>query len=166
MKRALGSQTASDPLISYKLVEFSVSRSFAGFSSVVCSFAAILGGCSNSQTLSEVEATRLDAEQGQIPQYDEGLSSAEQTPPPIVMPPGNGVQVDSTKGSVDDSSLSIGELRVLLNAALGDIWGVQDNHINVNFILTDGKFTITPTTIDGVTHKDGRRALYGSVRFH
>ena len=55
-------------------------------------------------------------------------------------------------GPARDSNLIVDDRRYPLNAALGDIWGVSDNHYNVNFTLTDGNFRIVPTEIDGEIH--------------
>jgi hypothetical protein len=47
----------------------------------------------------------------------------------------------------------VDERRFPLDSALGDIWGVSNDHYKVNFTLTNGKFVLVPTEIDGVTYK-------------
>jgi len=133
-----------------------MSRTFAGFSSIACTLTLVLSGCTDSQTLAEPDPTEgipTGMVQGLMPPNDAGLSGGdEETPPPIVMPPFDDIPADRNYGPEGDSGIDVGAHRYPLNAALGDIWGVASNHFNVNFTLTDGKFTITPTTIDGVTH--------------
>lgn len=129
-----------------------MSLAFAVFSSVVCTSVALLTGCSSSQALPEVdrvEAIAEDAEQGFTLEGDEGN---QQTPPPIVVPATDDNPADSNNGPEGDSSISLGTRQYPLSSALGDIWGVESNHFNVDFTLTDGKFTITPTIIEGATH--------------
>lgn len=109
-------------------------RTLVGFSSTACLFAVLLSGCSSSQTSSQADPVEgVPANAGQEPtlQNDDVLSNS---------------------GPEGDSSLSVGARQYPLNAAIGDIWGVANNHFNVNFTLTDGKFTITPTTIAAITH--------------
>lgn len=55
-------------------------------------------------------------------------------------------------GPEGDSSLKLGERQYPLKSALGDIWGVGEDHYNVDFTITNGKFLVAPTEIDGVTH--------------
>lgn len=55
-------------------------------------------------------------------------------------------------GPEGDSSIVVDELSFPLKSALGDIWGPQGDHYSVDFTITNGKFLIAPTEIDGVTH--------------
>lgn len=55
-------------------------------------------------------------------------------------------------GPEGDSSVSVGAIRYPLNSALGDIWGVENDHYNVDFTLTNGQFLVSRSEIDGVTH--------------
>jgi len=55
-------------------------------------------------------------------------------------------------GPEGDSNVQVAERRFPLKSALGDIWGVEGDHFSVDFTITNGKFLITPTEIDGVTH--------------
>jgi hypothetical protein len=55
-------------------------------------------------------------------------------------------------GPEGDSNVKVGELRFPLKSALGDIWGIEGDHYNVDFTITNGKFLVVPTDIDGVTH--------------
>ena len=131
-------------------------RIFAGISSAVCVVAFVLSGCSNSSSSTEMErvdGVPVDAEQGPVPQNDDGSSGGDpQSPPTVATPPIDDMSTDSNDGPEGDSAIVLDARRYPLNAAIGDIWGVENQHYNVNFTLTDGKFTITPTTIDGVTY--------------
>jgi hypothetical protein len=55
-------------------------------------------------------------------------------------------------GPEGNSRLKLGERQFPLKSALGDIWGAGGDHYNVDFTITNGKFLISPTEIDGVTH--------------
>lgn len=59
---------------------------------------------------------------------------------------------DGNAGPEGNSGITINAQRYPLDAALGDIWGVENVHYNVNFTLTDGNFEIVPTEVDGVLH--------------
>ncbi|MFK7855981.1 MAG: hypothetical protein AB8B79_17825 [Granulosicoccus sp.] len=122
-----------------------MSRSFAGFGFFSLSMLALLVGCSNSPADSQ-EATFTV-----VPEDSELVS------PPPISPLDDGQLnqapfVDGNEGPERDSSFELGSVRYPLSAAIGDIWGVSGEHFNVNFTLTDGKFTIMETSIDGVIH--------------
>lgn len=55
-------------------------------------------------------------------------------------------------GPEGDSNVKVGGRQFPLKSALGDIWGIEDDHYNVDFTITNGKFLVAPTDIDGVTH--------------
>ena len=55
-------------------------------------------------------------------------------------------------GPEGDSSVEVGERRFPLKSALGDIWGIEGDHYSVDFTITNGKFLVAPTNIDGVVH--------------
>lgn len=98
--------------------------------------AASLNACSSGSNAPDAVATgdALASSDAQSDAADENQSTAD------------------NNGPARDSNLTIDDRRYPLNAALGDIWGVSDNHYNVNFTLTDGNFRIEPTEIDGEIH--------------
>ncbi len=100
-----------------------------------------LVGCGNSGTDSP-------AEEAQLPLDDDSGSDASQ-PPNIAQPIDD---VPDTLGPEGDSSVTVSEEQYPLNSALGDIWGVEGDHYSIDFTITNGKFLLTPTIIDGVTH--------------
>jgi hypothetical protein len=51
-----------------------------------------------------------------------------------------------------DSNVKVDEHRFPLKSALGDIWGPEGDHYSVDFTITNGKFLVAPTEIDGITH--------------
>lgn len=55
-------------------------------------------------------------------------------------------------GPEGGSSLVVNDRVYPLNSGLGDIWGVSDQHHNVNFTLSNGKFIVSPTVLDGREH--------------
>ena len=52
-------------------------------------------------------------------------------------------------GPEGDSGLVINSIQYPLDAALGDIWGIDGEHYRIDFTLTDGNFTIGSVTVDG-----------------
>jgi len=75
---------------------------------------------------------------------------ADQLEPPAVDPLADPAQV--VQGPEGDSRLEVSERRFPLDAGLGDIWGVEQDHYNVDFTITNGSFLVSPTDIDGVIH--------------
>jgi len=57
-----------------------------------------------------------------------------------------------TLGPEGDSNVQVDDLQYPLNAALGDIWGVEAEHFSIDFTITNGKFLISPTEVNGVVH--------------
>lgn len=140
------------------LVESFMSRTFAGLGFLSLSMLASLAGCSNSPVGSldtQLSAIPEDSEPGttsSISPLDDGSSGDGPSQSPGVISLNQIPLVDGNEGPEGDSSFELGSLRYPLSAAIGDIWGVVGEHFNINFTLTDGNFTITETTIDGVTH--------------
>lgn len=56
-------------------------------------------------------------------------------------------------GPEGNSGLLIGSQRYPLDSALGDIWGVADDHYQIDFTLTDGNFMIDTIVVDGQSHQ-------------
>lgn len=109
-----------------------------------------LQGCGNS---SETDPSNRDPitvdDQSGVSEDGESLQAGDGTlPPDVVNLPGNDPETSVVIGPEGDSSLIVNERIFPLDAALGDVWGAQGEHFNVNLTLTDGKFTIMPTTVD------------------
>ncbi len=75
---------------------------------------------------------------------------ADQVEPPVVDPLVDNAQV--VLGPEGDSRLEVSQRSFPLDAGLGDIWGVERDHYNVDFTITNGSFLVSPTDIDGVMH--------------
>ena len=60
--------------------------------------------------------------------------------------------IPSTLGPEGDSNVRWADFQYPLNAALGDIWGVEEDHFSIDFTITNGKFLISPTEVNGVLH--------------
>lgn len=112
----------------------------------------VLHGCGSSSATSSEDEVAVAADNPLDPSDDGANLQGEGD----VRDP----QLDETSSIVDseqivaigpegDSSLVVNDRAYPLDAALGDIWGVQGEHFNVNFTVTDGKFTIMPTTVSG-----------------
>lgn len=111
-----------------------------------CALCLVLAGCSsdspstanlieNSPVIvdgdQELEVNGVGADLVQSPLDDEPLAGS---------------------GPEGDSSVTVDAISYPLNSALGDIWGVENDHYNVDFTLTNGKFLVSESEIDGVTH--------------
>ena len=110
-----------------------------------------LQGCGNSPATDPSARDPITAGGPLSPSLDgESLQVGDGSEPPeIVDFPENDTDSVLVIGPEGDSSLLVNERSFLLDAALGDVWGVQGEHFNVNFTLTDGQFTITPTSVGG-----------------
>ncbi len=107
-----------------------------------------LQGCGSSSDPSAgipiiTEDSLGPSEDGDSLQSNDGTQTLE-----IVNFPGNDPEHIVVIGPEGDSSLIVNERRFPLDAALGDVWGVKGEHFNVNFTLTDGLFTIMPTSVE------------------
>lgn len=110
-----------------------------------------LQACGDSQDLQADTPVGFPAGGPQSPLDDgDGLLPGDGTSSPGL--PGENPPGVGTLGPQGDSSLNIDERRYPLDSALGDIWGFRDQHYNVNFTLTNGKFVATATDVDGTTH--------------
>ena len=98
-------------------------------------------GCGSSDPMGAME-NPLPAlvQSDDVPQNDQ----SGQEPVPAM---GNAV------GPEGDSNVEVDQRRYPLKSALGDIWGVEGDHYNVDFTITNGEFfLVAPTEVDGVTH--------------
>lgn len=93
-----------------------------------------LSGCSGSDSVEAMQEQPANQEQGG-PSEDDGNAGGE-----------------NWLGPEGNSGVTLGERQFALKSALGDIWGPGGDHYHVDFTLTNGKFLIAPTEIDGVTH--------------
>jgi hypothetical protein len=102
-----------------------------------CMASVWLSGCSDSDPVGVAEENSPPAtnQVESAPQDDDGA--------PVT---GNAV------GPAGDSRTTVGELQFPLKSALGDIWGPDGDHYSVDFTITNGKYLVTPTEIDGVMH--------------
>ncbi len=122
----------------------------SGFACCACALSVALSGCGDSQSPVETIDTGMlvidDAEPpvGDDPVTEPGL-------PPLVAQPAQDAPVINL-GPEGDSGVTVNTRRYPLDSALGDIWGVEDDHYNVDFTLTNGKFLVNSTVIDGITH--------------
>jgi hypothetical protein len=95
-----------------------------------------VSGCNGSDLLGVAADTQPTLDQADaVLQNDEGV--------PVT---GNSV------GPEGYSRVKMGERQFPLKSALGDIWGTDGDHYSVDFTITNGKFLVSPTEIDGVTH--------------
>jgi hypothetical protein len=101
-----------------------------------CMSSVLASGCASSDPVGLIEDS-LPA----LNQDNAALQNAEAIPVT-----GNAI------GPEGDSHLKLGERQFSLKSALGDIWGTGGDHYNVDFTITNGKFLIAPTEIDGVIH--------------
>ncbi len=106
-------------------------------------------GCGNSPATDPLARDPIIAGDPLGPSQDgESLQSSDGTQQlEIVNLPGDDPENIVVIGPEGDSSLVVNERNFPLDAALGDVWGVQGEHFNVNFTLTDGQFTIMPTRV-------------------
>ncbi len=106
-------------------------------------------GCGNSSATDPLASDPITADDLLGPSEDgDSLQAGDGTQPlEIVIFPGDDPELIVVIGPEGDSSLVVNERRFPLDAALGDVWGVQGEHFNVNFTLTDGQFTIMPTSV-------------------
>jgi len=82
-----------------------------------------------------------------------GIDGSITEPDPIDgMPPADEDPPVSPVGPEGDSRVKVGDRQYPLNSALGDIWGPEGDHYNIDFTITNGKFLVAPTLIDGVEH--------------
>lgn len=93
-------------------------------------------GCGSSDPMTATSPLMSD-------QSDDMLQNDDDSVGPMT---GNAV------GPEGDSSVEVDELSFPLKSALGDIWGPEGDHYSVDFTITNGKFLVAPTEIDGVTH--------------
>ena len=105
-----------------------------------CALAFALVGCGDS-------ANVADGNSSQLQNDGENVDPAQ---PPSISQPIDDVPV--VAGPEGDSNVKVSAIEYPLDAALGDIWGIEDDHYSIDFTITNGKFLVTPTTIDGVTH--------------
>ena len=104
-----------------------------------CALAFALVGCGDSANVADTDSSQ--------PQNDGQNSDAAQ--PPSVSQYIDHVRV--VAGPEGDSNVKVSAIEYPLDAALGDIWGVEGDHYSIDFTITNGKFLVTPTTIDGLT---------------
>ncbi len=106
-------------------------------------------GCGNSAATDPLARDPITAADPLGPSQDgESLQSSDGTQQlEIVNLPGDDPETMVVIGPEGDSSLVVNERRFPLDAALGDVWGMQGEHFNVNLTLTDGKFAIMPTRV-------------------
>jgi len=109
----------------------------------VCFYIVPLGlvGCGDSQM---AEPT------GSEPDSMSLADDLDQDEPSGVDPLVDSAQV--VRGPEGDSRLEVSERSFPLDAGLGDIWGTEQDHYNIDFTITNGSFLVTPTDIDGVMH--------------
>ena len=106
-------------------------------------------GCGNSPATNPLASVPIITEDPLAPSEDgAGLQVGDGTQPlEIISFPENDPTQIMVIGPEGNSSLIVNERSFPLDSALGDVWGVQGEHFNVNFTLTDGLFTIMPTRV-------------------
>lgn len=62
-------------------------------------------------------------------------------------------QVVVNDGPEGSSALVIGDVSYPLDSALGDIWGVSNDHFQIDFTLTNGNFSLDTIVVDGQSHQ-------------
>lgn len=116
-----------------------------------CVLSLALAGCSGGSTETTPDAREplpVGVADGNN-QDDQGVGGGAALPP--VDPPADD-DLSGNPGPEGDSQLTVDSRSFPLDAALGDIWGADENHFNVSFTLTNGQFLVEPTMIDGVEH--------------
>lgn len=105
-----------------------------------CALAFGLAGCGDSANVVNTDSSQP---------LNDG-DNLDLSQPPSVNPAIDDQPV--VPGPEGDSNVKVNAVEYPLDAALGDIWGVEGDHYSIDFTITNGKFLVTPTTIDGVTH--------------
>lgn len=127
-----------------------MSESHYGVACCACAMCLILPGCGDSQPVfsslnaDSVAVVSDQAFVGDDPSVELAL------PPPITQYNDESPWV--SLGPEGDSHVLVDDRRYPLSSALGDIWGIEGNHYNVDFTLTNGKFLVAPTDVDGTIH--------------
>lgn len=109
-----------------------------------------LQGCGSSTTNNEEdivdpsEGAGEPIADGEGPQGDDGES-----PLPVNLP----VEEPTPVGPEGDSGISYDDRHYPLDSALGDIWGFDGQHYNVNFTLANGRYLVETVEVDGVSHE-------------
>lgn len=117
----------------------------------VCVLSLALAGCSDSNVPTpDAEGPIPHSDSNDSNRDDQGLGDGESLPP-VVHPP-VGDQLSGNTGPEGNSQLRVDSRSFPLNAALGDIWGVDASHYKVAFTLTNGQFLVQPTVVEGVEH--------------
>ncbi len=109
----------------------------------------MLASCSDTNLSSGIAAPQSSGQSGQQQLISTDDGSLTDTPV-------SGVSNDelpvTVAGPEGDSELRVDARRFSLDSALGDIWGVENAHYNVDFTLTNGNFIITPAMVNGQVH--------------
>lgn len=120
-----------------------------------CALLLALQGCGGASTESPTSTPGAQSgsdavEQSYLPSNDTN-SGGDELSPTVNMPTDTN-PVDLNTGPEGDSQVTFDEQSYHLNAGLGDVWGIEDDHYEIAFTLTNGKFKVTPTEVDGVAH--------------
>ncbi len=117
-----------------------------GVVSGACALCLVLAGCSSDSpsTANSIETNPVVAD-GQQSLVIDGANVD------LVQSPLNDEPL-SGSGPEGDSQVTVDAISYPLNSALGDIWGVENDHYNVDFTLTNGQFLVSESEVDGVTH--------------
>ncbi|NND91311.1 MAG: hypothetical protein HKN42_10640 [Granulosicoccus sp.] len=111
--------------------------------------AVALHGCGNSTPADPADRQPLSGHGEPVQPADgDGVQPGEGTAPVLVHPPLEDTDEFTAIGPEGDSHVSLAGRSFPLDSALGDIWGYREDHYNVNFTVTNGKFVVTPTQID------------------
>jgi len=127
-----------------------MSESQYGVACCACAICLVLSGCGNSQPIANsLNADSVTVDSDQAPVGDDP-SLELSLPPPITQYDDESPWV--SLGPEGDSNVLVGDSRYPLSSALGDIWGTEGEHYSVDFTLTNGKFLVAPTEVNGVIH--------------
>lgn len=118
-----------------------------GLAIVFCAMA--LQGCQNSSTTANLgDGLEPQGESG-LPSGDgEGPQAGDFVVPSSDLPGADPAPVENV-GPQGDSSLLVNDQLYPLDSALGDIWGVTDEHFNVNFTVSNGRYRPDLMEVDG-----------------
>lgn len=105
----------------------------------------VLQGCGGSTSDEMTDpVTGIDDEQP--------VQDGEQVPGAGQLPADRPFEEPRPVGPAGDSGIRVGERFYPLDSAIGDIWGVEQNHFNVDFTLANGRYRLETIEIDGVVH--------------
>jgi len=95
---------------------------------------SVLNSCGGGSEVATVSALSID---GDLSQADAGEFNA----------------VAGNDGPSGDSGLTIDNTQYSLNAAIGDIWGANDSHFQIDFTLTNGNFMLESIERNGQSYQ-------------